>query len=50
MTSLRSYRNKVLSKFEALKEIEANLNTQFDPELGAKFLSFAPDVFNHHSG
>ncbi len=49
MTSLRSYRNKVLSKFEALKEIEANLNTQFDPELGAKFLSFAPDVFNHHS-
>ena len=29
---------------EALKEIEMNLNTQFDPELGYKFLKFSPDV------
>ncbi|MDP8216087.1 MAG: response regulator [Candidatus Kaelpia imicola] len=46
MTSLRSYRSRVFSKSEALNEIEANLNTQFDPELGYKFLKFSPDIFN----
>ncbi len=49
MTSLRSYRNRALSKSEALSEIEANLNTQFDPELGYKFLKFSPNVFDHYN-
>ena len=49
MTSLRSYRNKALNKSEALKEIEMNLNTQFDPELGYKFLKFSPDIFDYQS-
>lgn len=41
MTSPRSYRKRNLSQEEALKEIELNLGSQFDPELGAKFLEFA---------
>jgi putative nucleotidyltransferase with HDIG domain len=43
MTSPRSYR-KVLTPQQALKEIESNLGTQFDPDLGAKFLEFNPQL------
>lgn len=44
MTSMRSYRKKISSQKEALKEIESNLNTQFDPDLGSKFIKFNPEV------
>jgi HD-GYP domain-containing protein (c-di-GMP phosphodiesterase class II) len=46
MTSVRSYRKKCFTREEALREIESKLGTQFDPELGHKFLQFAPDVIN----
>ncbi|MDP8252991.1 MAG: response regulator [Candidatus Kaelpia aquatica] len=46
MTSLRSYRGRIFSKSEALNEIEINLSTQFDPELGHKFLKFSPDTLD----
>lgn len=47
MTSFRSYRCSPLTKEQALKEIEQNLGKQFDPELGEKFLKFAPQILPH---
>jgi len=44
MTSRRPYRNALSSDY-AIKQIEKNLGTQFDPEMGRHFI----DLYNSGS-
>lgn len=44
MTSARSYRQKPLTKEEAIAEIKKNSGTQFDPQIAAAFLKICDNL------